>query len=187
MFSGPKFPFSHGMPPRFPHSPPSHFFPRRTAVPGWGLGGAPRMRGGLLAKLFGRGRTIGMNPSPFGPVLGPPPPQTGSFIQFLSNPQSIVNFLANTQKVLNTASQIGSVVQQYGPLIKNLPAMWKIYQGLKNADEDENEKAAEAEISLPEESDTEEKEKTETKKRTPPSAKKENIGRKGQSVPKLYI
>ena len=57
----------------------------------------------------------------------------GSMMQTLTNPASINGFLTNTQKILNTANQVGPIVQQYGPIVKNLPAMWRLYRGLKNA------------------------------------------------------
>ena len=57
----------------------------------------------------------------------------GSLLKTLTNPSSINGFLANTQKVLNTAQQVGPMIQQYGPIVKNLPVMWKLYRGFKNA------------------------------------------------------
>ena len=34
---------------------------------------------------------------------------------------------------MNTAQQVGPMINQYGPLVKNIPVMWKLYRGLKNA------------------------------------------------------
>jgi hypothetical protein len=61
-------------------------------------------------------------------------------------PGGIMNFLNNTQQFLRTAQSIGPMVQQvqqFAPLVKNLPAMWKLYRGLKNASDDpeSNEKS----------------------------------------------
>lgn len=185
MFSGPNPPFSPGIPPRFFQSPPGPFYPGRRVHPGWGMERNPRLRGGLLARIFGGGRNIGMNPPPVSPFWGAPP-QSGNIMQLLRNPQSLSNFLANTQKFLNTASQISAMVQQYGPLIKNLPAIWKIYQGLKNAGEND-----ETELETTEKSSFQEKSVPDSKgknsKSPASSAKREDDNRKGQSVPKLYI
>lgn len=39
-------------------------------------------------------------------------------------------------------------IQQVGPLVKNLPAMWKLYRGLKNApNEDEQDEQENRELS----------------------------------------
>ena len=57
----------------------------------------------------------------------------GSLLKSLTNPATINGFLTNTQKVLNTAQQVGPMVNQYGPLVKNIPVMWKLYRGFKNA------------------------------------------------------
>jgi hypothetical protein len=60
----------------------------------------------------------------------------GAGSSLLGNSGGIMNFLNNTQQVLRTAQSIGPMVQQfqqYGHLVKNIPAMWKLYRGLKNA------------------------------------------------------
>ncbi|WP_331457442.1 VrrA/YqfQ family protein [Bacillus sp. FJAT-18017] len=66
--------------------------------------------------------------------------QSGSFLKTLSNPEAINSFLANTQNVIQTAQSFGPLIEQYGPIIKNLPSMWKLYRGLKNTDGDETPK-----------------------------------------------
>jgi YqfQ-like protein len=112
----------------------------------------------------------------------------------LTNPQAINGFLNNTQQVLKAAQSIGPMIQQYAPIVRNLPAMWKLYKGLKEA-------TAESE-STEHESDTQEeitnlKINTENKspkrvKNRKKSAKKKTVSsvkpvRKKESVPKLYI
>ncbi len=60
------------------------------------------------------------------------------------NSGGIMGFLNNTQQVLKTAQSIGPMVQQfqqYGSLVKNIPAMWKLYRGLKNSPDASEEKA----------------------------------------------
>ena len=61
----------------------------------------------------------------------------GGVLQSLVNPANITTMLNNTQRVLQAAESIGPLVQQYGPLVKNIPSMWKLYQGLKTTDTDE--------------------------------------------------
>lgn len=153
------------------------------------------MRGGFLAKLFGMGgRPAGMGHSPFGPAVTGAAQRSGDFLQALSNPASIGNFLSNTQKVLNTASQIGPLVQQYGPLVRNLPAMWKIYKGLKDAgssgdtgQESAHKSSSAQEIKHEETPEEQKKTKTGKAKRKQTSAAKPADSQKGKSVPKLYI
>jgi hypothetical protein len=111
-------------------SPPMNPMMMRSPRPSTGRGG------GLLSKLLGQvnqtGARQGFNPLSFGP------PQTasgGGLIKSLTNPGNINTFLTNTQKVLNTANQVGPLVQQYGPMVKNIPMIWKLYRGLKDAPE----------------------------------------------------
>lgn len=60
---------------------------------------------------------------------------TGGFLQSLINPANLTGMLNNTQKVLQAAESITPLVQEYGPLVKNIPAMWKLYRGMKNIDD----------------------------------------------------
>lgn len=84
----------------------------------------------------------------------------GSLIKSMMNPEGVNQLLTTTQKVLNTTQQISSMVQQYGPLVRNLPTMWKIYKSLKDDNEEnkvEDDKEMEAVFSgstLPENKET---------------------------------
>jgi len=178
------------------------FFPRRPMPPmqppGF-FGGPPRFpaqgmnRGGggllsrLLSGLTGGGR--GTNPANFmqGPMnasqisRGITNPTT---LQSLANPANLSSMLGNVQKVLNTAESVMPMVQQYGPLVKNLPGMIKLYKELNSADtsddsEDEKKKTSEpetiAEVDVP-------------KKRSKPTKQSPTKETKAKhSVPKLYI
>ncbi|EZP76177.1 hypothetical protein H839_12909 [Parageobacillus genomosp. 1] len=95
--------------------------------------------------------------------------------------------LTNVQKMLGIAQNVMPMVQQYGPLIKNLPAMIRIWKELKPADEEE---------SKTENNSQENKKKTTSsaKKRTVPKAAKTNENKRAESekgpkpsTPKLYI
>ena len=59
----------------------------------------------------------------------------GGIIQNLINPANLTTMLNNTQSVLQAAESLTPYVQQYGPLIKNIPAMWKAYRGLQSENE----------------------------------------------------
>jgi hypothetical protein len=88
--------------------------------------------GGILSRLLGKGKTarggfLGMNP-----MAGGGAAPGGSFLKSFTNPTAISGFLNNTQQVLRAAQQIGPMVSQYGPLMRNLPAMWRLYRGLKD-------------------------------------------------------
>ncbi len=54
--------------------------------------------------------------------------RTGTgFLQNLTNPAALSTMLDNTQKVLQAAESIGPMVQQYGPMLKSIPSVWKFF------------------------------------------------------------
>ncbi|WP_409301721.1 VrrA/YqfQ family protein [Peribacillus sp. SCS-155] len=133
---------------RAPHAPVMYHYPQ-PAVPNsinmmrqtpTGMHGhvgfhSPQpKKGGLLSRLFGRSNSSPVSPASF---FTPPSQRAAGAVQALSqaptSKASLSSILANTQKVLNAAEQFGPMVQQYGPVVKNLPAMWKIYRGLKSS------------------------------------------------------
>ena len=98
----------------------------------------PQMRqggggGGFLSKLLGKGKQIGKVSGATRSLGAQQVAGGGSIMKSLTNPSAINGFLTNTQKVLSTAQQVGPMINQYGPLVKNIPVMWKLYRGLKNA------------------------------------------------------
>ena len=143
--------------------------------------------GGLLSKLLGQvnqtGARQGFNPLSFGTQQAA---QGGGLLKSLTNPGTINSFLTNTQKVLNTAQQVGPLVNQYGPIVKNLPMMWKLYRGLKDAPEF-NENKDESKASPTEE----QKDHTSIHSKHIDSDKTdsdpETKNKPSQSIPKLYI
>jgi hypothetical protein len=190
-------PFSMGMGPRHMHSSPvPPFGPMRGRLRQMGRGG------GLLEKILGRGNRSGsFNSMRTGGFPGMNPvsrssPATGgvSILKTLGDPQVINGFLNNTQQALKAAQSIGPMIQQYGSLARNLPAMWKLYRGLKNATAD-TETSDHESIESKENNDLEESTEITSEKRVKnkkPSAKKKsassaNQKRKRESVPKLYI
>ena len=92
---------------------------------------APRT-GGILSSLFGRGGGVAA-----GNAATAARSVTGAATAAAQGGSSLTNIMNGTQKVLAAGERIVPMVrqvQQYGPLIKNLPSMWKMYRGLKAAD-----------------------------------------------------
>jgi len=163
-----------------------------------------RPGGGLLTKIFGRKAAQSqnmLNPFQFqsSHVGRAAASSNGSFLQLLTNPNSLTKVLNNTQQVLHTIQSIGPMVQQYGPLIKNLPALWKLYRGLSNSNSDNSSEETSNEGTSNDGPEEDYEEKTVTKKKPKTSSKKKsnqnkkkdvkknkNV-KKRESVPKLYI
>ncbi len=86
-------------------------------------------------------------------------------------------------------------IQQVGPLVKNLPAMWKLYRGLKNApNEDEQDEQENRELSSKKKKPEPAKEKKSNRQagrnassQPAESTNGEKRPEKGASVPKLFI
>ncbi len=163
--------------------------------------------GGLFSRLLGRGaQPAGINGMMGMQQAGRAASGGGSLMQSLSNPGTLSSFLNNTQQVIQTAQSLGPMIQQfqqYGSLIRNIPAMWKIFQGLKNAPDssetesehssnktkDKNKQSSKSSSkkrtessSLEKKSSASHKQKRKTDNR---SGTPEKV--KGASVPKLYI
>jgi len=114
-----------------------------TNFPGGAMGrsGAPSRGsgsgGGLLSRLLGGGNNAtgaATNASTRSAASA-----GGGLLKTLTNPSSINGFLANSQKFLNTASQLGPMINQYGPMVKNIPAIWKMYRGLTSSSKETDE------------------------------------------------
>ncbi|WP_453994937.1 VrrA/YqfQ family protein [Bacillus nitroreducens] len=151
-----------------------------------GMQGRPGGLGGLLKRLIpGMGNTNpmqGMGGMPgFLNSTGMQGMNSGT-LKNLANPSNLSAIMGNVQKTLKMAESVVPMVQQYGPLMKNIPSMIKMYNAIKNADFDEseeNEKEEDETISLSEVTpDGEDVEKIDEKAKTSGT---------GKSVPKLYI
>ncbi|MDQ1001482.1 hypothetical protein QFZ28_001882 [Neobacillus niacini] len=163
-----------------------------------GRGQGRRNGGGLLSKILGgkkQGNQMGV-PRGIQTTTQAVPNGSrgvGSILQTLSNPESLTGFLNNTQQVLKTAQSLGPMIQQYGPIVKNLPMMWKLYKGFKDlpteekSEEDKTETPVMEEQSVPIEVEPKRKQKrkknTEIDSETTESRRPHN----GPSIPKLYI
>ncbi|RID83973.1 hypothetical protein D1970_14540 [Mesobacillus zeae] len=153
-----------------------------------GMGRRARQGGGLLARLLGRGNPSGGMAS--FPGAGAAGRTGGGLLQAFANPGSINGFLANTQQVLRTAQTFGPMVKQYGPLVRNLPSMWKLYRELKNAPDhdsegqDNEDKGAETlSPDIAEIAHSKEVHKMES----PKKKGKTQAKARGASLPKLYV
>ncbi|WP_053178116.1 VrrA/YqfQ family protein [Peribacillus loiseleuriae] len=186
-------------------SGPANFPPpqaRNTMRPGAGFGQGQGQgnrsqqqpsSGGLLSKLLGKNKNQSSK-NPFAPPSAASQATRGAAAQAgaggilgtLKNPGALSGMLANTQKVLQAAEQVTPMIQQYSPIVKNIPSMWKIFQALKNsgsadsAEETPKETVENITDPLTENTAVKEEEVQEKKPR-----KKRTVS--GDSSPKLYI
>ncbi|PAF19525.1 VrrA/YqfQ family protein [Terribacillus saccharophilus] len=107
---------------------------------------------------------------------------------------SFLDMLNHTQSALRAAESFMPMVQEYGPMVKNLPSMLKMMKALKdiNFDDDDEEPASETEAkNKDEEKDkSNEDDKTLTsisKDEKAPSKQKPKKSGSGESLPKMYI
>lgn len=141
-----------------------------------------RGAGGLLKKLFSGASSpvqgVG-NPSAVQGMFNP------STIQGLANPANLSGMLGNVQKALKMAETVGPMVQQYGPLVRNIPAMYKIYKELNNNDS-ETATAEEGKDVEASNRKKEVKEREVPKEKEATTTKRKSTEQKA-SLPKLYV
>jgi hypothetical protein len=163
--------------------------------------------GGLLAKILGRGKQQGGAPGGIGPMTRAASSGGGGILKTLTNPDALNGLLNNTQTVIKTAQQLGPVIQQYGPLVRNLPSLWRLYKGLNDVtNENEHSESNENESSVSESTQMESSEDQEftkinpiinknsirtskKRKKTEPIEDELNSSflKNKRSVPKMYI
>ncbi|WP_077309113.1 VrrA/YqfQ family protein [Terribacillus halophilus] len=147
---------------------------------------APRTNGGvagLLQKVLNRGG--GAKTQTAARAALPASTSTSSGI-------SLLDMVNHTQSALKAAESFMPMVQEYGPMVKNLPSMLKMMKALKDIDFDEEEdkeegKTAEEkkEANMSPSSLTDKNKSEEDAYVT--SAKKDTKKNTGVSLPKLYI
>ncbi|MBD8069172.1 VrrA/YqfQ family protein [Bacillus sp. PS06] len=112
-----------------------------------------------------------------------------STLKGLTNPANLGAILGNVQKALHTAESVMPMVQQYGPLVKNIPSMIKLYRELNSSNSEEDtsteEKQTEKKKSRPE--NTAEAHAEDDGRDVPKTTTKSSTTKTGQSVPRLYI
>lgn len=106
---------------------------------------------------------------------------------------SLLDMLNHTQSALRAAESFMPMVQEYGPMVKNLPSMLKMMKALKdiNFDEEDEEAAPDTEAK----DKDEEKDKSKEDDKTLSSIQKEEKAlakhklkkKSGESLPKMYI
>lgn len=158
-----------------------------------GRGQGRRNGGGLLSKILG-GKKQGNQARGLGGVqtagrAAPSGGGVGSLLQTLSNPNSLTGFLNNTQQVLNSVQSITPMIQQYGPLVKNIPMMWKLYKGFKDLPTEEQSEEIKPDLMAEESAPSTKEPKKRSKKKSVVQSEsvEEKTRTNGPSVPKLYI
>lgn len=87
------------------------------------------------------------------PMTGQPPERqegesTGFLSRMLGGDTSITGIIGNMQRAVQTAQQVTPMIQQYGPIVKNLPSLYKIFKEVNIDDPKEVKKAAKTEKSI---------------------------------------
>ncbi|MFP7477425.1 VrrA/YqfQ family protein [Terribacillus saccharophilus] len=171
-----------GQPPvrRNPFLPQQRMAPQAQRTSGGGLSG-------VLQKILNRG-SRGTQTAATRAAL----PAAGSSS---SGGVSLLDMLNHTQSALRAAESFMPMVQEYGPMVKNLPSMLKMMKALKDINFDEDDEEAASETKAKDEAegrDIQEKaEKTltsiqkEEKVLSEPKPQKSKSS--GESLPKLYI
>lgn len=95
-------PFPHDTMTRAPYMPHSFHTPYPLHGP---IEHVPQMTRdkNILSRLFGGGQSVGS-----------------------AGGMDLMKMLTNTQRIIGVTRQVAPLVQQYGPLVRNLPAIWQI-------------------------------------------------------------
>ncbi|OMP67657.1 hypothetical protein BTO28_06860 [Domibacillus epiphyticus] len=56
-----------------------------------------------------------------------------------ASPKSTGNWLEQARQVMVAAEQMKPLIEQYGPYVKNLPAMWKLYRAVRSSPDSEDQ------------------------------------------------
>ena len=78
------------------------------------------------------------------PPVQPTPPFFGTAARFGTAAKS-GKWLEQARQVMATAEQMRPLIDQYGPLVKNLPAMWKLYRTVQSMPDPDSEVDSEVE------------------------------------------
>ncbi|MGO4887205.1 VrrA/YqfQ family protein [Anaerobacillus sp. MEB173] len=156
------YPFpSAGFPPMMPSA--GHFPPQS---------GVPMQSGGLLSRLFGGAARTGV-PAGF---TGSAAPAGG-----MSN---LLGMLQHAQRAFGVYQQVKPMIDQYGPIIRNVPTMYRALKAV-NANTENNDSTSSSKKGTKEPSKR--KRKKGTTKKTAARPKKRNNKPKSTPSPKLYV
>lgn len=72
-------------------------------------------------------------PPPTHPPVQPPMPP------FFGTAAKSGRWLEQARQVMVTAEQMRPLIEQYGPLVKNLPAMWRLYRTVQSMPDPESD------------------------------------------------
>lgn len=154
-----------------------------------GAAAGAQRSGGILSSLFGRGGGAAA-----GNAATAARSVTGAASAAAQGGSSLTNIMNGTQKVLAAGERIVPMVrqvQQYGPLIKNLPSMWKMYRGLSASSTEAEDTSAAVESAAVEETAAESTETVAAETSLPKEDEvKTNSSKRTESkpsVPKLFI
>ncbi|TDL35476.1 hypothetical protein E2R51_02055 [Jeotgalibacillus sp. S-D1] len=95
--------------------------------------------------------------------------------------ENIQRWVGGTQQMIQTAQQALPMIQQYGPLVRNFPAMWKLYRSLKS-DDTEKDDSVDNSVSAEEDSIISDKVSSDDPVHTEPKPVRQK-----DSVPRLYV
>ncbi|TRM12523.1 hypothetical protein FH966_12900 [Lentibacillus cibarius] len=107
--------------------------------------------------------------------------------QRLLSPERISNFshkLSSLQQILKTVQSAAPMIQQYGPMLKNLPTMFQLMKALNDSEEEDTEKLDTTESLSEGEDNSLPAEKHLESVQTDAN---EDVGKTGESTPKLFI
>lgn len=84
--------------------------------------------------------------------------------------------LDNVQQVLKVVQSAAPMIQEYGPIVKNIPALYRMMKAMKDVEDTDDEEETQTHQTIPKESTT-----------TQEKVAKESKKLAGQSTPKLFI
>lgn len=201
-FQSPKGPFRQQRQPMFQRMPQENrpFLEQRPQQPQMGRPlrqngpQQPPKGNGLLGKLFRKSQQTPQN------LFAPPSGMRsetrnsgGGFLDTLKNPEGLNTMLTNTQKVLQAAEQFTPMIQQYGPIVKNIPSIWKMMRAINSSDNENKKSKKETSAKKQQEStetlkSLESSESIESTESSNENLPKQPVQKKNsKSVPKLYI
>ncbi|MCT2535044.1 YqfQ family protein [Aquibacillus koreensis] len=139
--------------------------------------------GGLLGRFFGSGASGA----------------TGAAKSALGSGGGITQTLANIQQVMNMAQSATPIIQQYGPMVKNIPTMLSLIKAFNEDDDEEDETKEGSSGSSDEQGEKKtgnkievkgeniNKMETEVHSKNKQQQKKKSSTQTGTSTPKLFI
>ncbi|MFC0558065.1 VrrA/YqfQ family protein [Halalkalibacter alkalisediminis] len=127
-FFGPPFSSMPMQAPMQGMSQAANMLPGGHMSPMAGVGSQAMRGGGVLSRLLG-GLGGGASNMASAPAMG------GFSSAGAAGGMNFTTILTNAQKVLGLTQQVMPMIHQYGPLIRNAPALWKIMRSTNSTDD----------------------------------------------------